>query len=1379
MPRAAPGGLCSRCLIAGALDQHSSIETMNEGLENPSSMPTVRVAHSICTADPLEGTKIGRYKLLQHIGEGGFGMVYMAEQVEHVHRKVAIKIIKAGMDTKQVIARFEAERQALAMMDHPNITRVFDVGETEEGRPYFVMELVKGVPITTYCHDEKLSINERLDLFMQVCRAVQHAHVKGIIHRDLKPSNILITLHDGAPVPKVIDFGIAKAMDQRLTDKTLFTRYEHIIGTPAYMSPEQAALSGLDVDTRSDVYALGVLLYELLTGTTPFDAETLRKAAFDEMRRMIREEEPQKPSTRLTSQKTDRATARGTLSMPSNARISQDLDWIAMKALEKDRGRRYGTASSLAEDIERSLRDEPVTAGPPDLRYKVRKFVDRNRTAVGAAALVFFTLVSGIILATWGMLRAQSAEEDSRKNAELARESETKAQEEADIARAINEFLTEDLLAQAGPNESPDRDVKLRVVVDRAEAHLNERFRTQPLIEAEVRMTLAQVYAQVGEGEKARENAKRAAELWTRELGEDNPKTLRAKALFSGIGTRDNGDLDTLNAVVRTQREVLGRYHADTLESAHRLVSKCVAMGFGRRAFDVLKVVGEFPDPASLETAARRHLLALMLLRSKIDEYGDWNDRIAEARKATAFLEADVGKLHPSTLHGYATLAEHMMHRSGSPDVRRESAREGADIYRQLVPRMSQVLGSTHSATIKNQRAYSIAKRVALSDPAGSLETERELYAVLLDEFGALDPKTIIQIQRLVSATYYLHNDEVGSGEGNTEKLLGEFRSQAGNVKSALFSAKPDKTSGRVTRSLIHLGDVYTRGLAPFMRLGRKNDAEFLAEGLACYERAIAIEKAAVRADLPADEWSHGEACQRAGSQHLYSASQGRDYFKSIDKAESNFIQSLEILKDDPEERHGLILDRSHLLQVYALSGRSDKYARFLEDLIGERLRDLDRASLADRSIEMRSLLNVYTNLGRFSQAIDLWMQAAAKDPILGHGYARRGAMCALMAGERQLYEEICSRSLKRYDDPEALNALPEQIALVALLDSRNSDRIRKAIALIGRTELTERAQQRLGDYDQYAIPYYAPLLAAYRSEDYATAEQLIRNWEGESLTSQAIMRSVQALIYHRTGKPEEAQSELENAWYAVERLYSGTFNGASGWWFFSLVPATAIALEAAREIEATEEARLRPVSYFWDARIESVTMPHDSEIIVGPGAEWKFLHPSDGVDPATVDANFHATFFLSSYNDEAWEKGREGTEGGEAKGFGYGRSVAVEWITPALGNRKSAYLRHHFTTEKSYRRLWLRMQCDDGAIIYLDGAEAGRLSVGRDLTESYGLQANAIGGGSGEAEFNWRPVVLKGGIDPGAHTLAISLHNRSADSSDLRIGAITLLGLP
>jgi serine/threonine protein kinase len=392
--------------------------------------------------EELPGDVIGRYKLLEKIGEGGFGTVYVAEQKEPVKRRVALKITKLGMDTKQVVARFEAERQALAMMDHPNIARALDAGATDTGRPFFVMELVRGIKITEYCDQNKLTTRKRLDLFIQVCYAVEHAHQKGVIHRDIKPSNILVAIHDGVAVPKVIDFGIAKATQGSLTDKTVYTQFEQFIGTPAYMSPEQAEMSGLDIDTRSDVYSLGVLLYELLTSHTPFESKNLLERGFDEMRRIIREIEPQLPSLRIGTQqgseKTITASRHGTDAPKLINMVRGDLDWVVMKCLEKDRSRRYDTASNLAADIQRFLDYEPVTARPPGNLYRFRKMVRRNRLAFAAASAILVLLIIGLGETTWLVIKEKQQRvlaEIASKRADSARQNAEAARQQADIAR--------------------------------------------------------------------------------------------------------------------------------------------------------------------------------------------------------------------------------------------------------------------------------------------------------------------------------------------------------------------------------------------------------------------------------------------------------------------------------------------------------------------------------------------------------------------------------------------------------------------------------------------------------------------------------------------------------------------------------------------------------------------------------------------------------------------------------------------------------------------------------------------------------------------------------------------------------------------------------
>jgi serine/threonine protein kinase/WD40 repeat protein len=420
--------------------------------DNPLDQPPVDLARTgayetECNGPPpaAAGDRIGPYRLMEQIGEGGFGLVFVAEQSEPVRRKVALKVLKPGMDTRDVVARFEAERQALALMDHPNIAKVLDAGSTESGRPYFVMELVRGLPITDYCDQNKLAPRDRLALFVQVCAAVQHAHQKGVIHRDLKPGNILVASHDGVPVPKVIDFGVAKAVGQSLTEKTIYTRFAQMIGTPLYMSPEQAEMSGLDLDTRADVYALGVVLYELLTGTTPFDRDRFRKAAFDEIRRIIREEEPPRPSTRLSSlgaTLTGVSASRGTDPGKLTGLVRGELDWIVMKCLEKDRNRRYETASGLAKDVQRHLDGDAVEACPPTLGYRLRKAYRKNKTAGFLTLFVAACLVAVLLNRYFASLdylderdraRAAEAEAVAARNAEAEQRDETARQRDAAV----------------------------------------------------------------------------------------------------------------------------------------------------------------------------------------------------------------------------------------------------------------------------------------------------------------------------------------------------------------------------------------------------------------------------------------------------------------------------------------------------------------------------------------------------------------------------------------------------------------------------------------------------------------------------------------------------------------------------------------------------------------------------------------------------------------------------------------------------------------------------------------------------------------------------------------------------------------------------------
>ncbi len=511
------------------------------------------------------GTQIGPYKLLQQIGEGGMGTVYMAEQTEPIQRTVALKIIKIGMDSRQVIARFEAERQALALMDHPNIAKMLEAGATDTGQPYFVMELVKGISITSYCDQHQLSTKQRLNLFLSVCSAVQHAHQKGIIHRDLKPNNVLVADYDDRPVAKIIDFGVAKAVGQPLTERTMFTEFGQVIGTVEYMSPEQAKLNQLDIDTRTDIYSLGVLLYELLAGSTPFEKDRLRSAAFDEMLRIIREEEPVNPSTRLST----------SLSLPSIAAnrhlepkklttlVRGDLDWIVMKSLEKDRTRRYETATGLAEDIQRYLIDQPVEARRPTRGYRLKKFVHRNKVVVLAGSAIALALMLGTVVSTWQALRADS-------EAKIALDQEYIAKTQAARSEQVAQFL-KDMLQGVEPSVAVGRDTTLlREVLDKSAARISKDLKDQPEVEAELLWVIGNTYRAIGSDAQAKPIHREALTIYKRLQGNESPQIASLLNSLAGEVSLpgNNTEAETLERESLTmRRKLLGNEHPQVAES--------------------------------------------------------------------------------------------------------------------------------------------------------------------------------------------------------------------------------------------------------------------------------------------------------------------------------------------------------------------------------------------------------------------------------------------------------------------------------------------------------------------------------------------------------------------------------------------------------------------------------------------------------------------------------------------------------------------------------------------------------------------------------------------------------------------------------------------
>ncbi|MBX3399647.1 MAG: protein kinase [Gemmataceae bacterium] len=556
-------------LLAADAASHSPLDSPPQRTDDPTHSFGPKPEHDLAatgsfrpTSSPeTEGTIIaGRYKLRQQIGEGGMGTVWMADQTEPVKRKVAVKLIRVERgQSKTILARFEAERQAIALMDHPHIAKLLDAGTTETGSPFFVMELVKGIPLSDFCDQHKLTIAERLNLFTQICSAVQHAHQKGIIHRDLKPGNILVESHDGKPVPKVIDFGLAKATTGlQLSEQSMFTAFGSVMGTPLYMAPEQASFNAVDVDTRADVYALGVILYELLTGTTPLTKETMKKAALDEMFRLVREQEAPTPSSRLSSADSTPSVAANRQIEPAKLGrfVKGELDWIVMKALSKERERRYETANGFAKDIERFLNHEPVQAGPPSATYRLRKFVRRNRSQVFAASLVFLALVAGVVGTTLGLIRAETAragEEKQRQKAEESRDEalaeRKRADEEAEVAKAVSDFISHSLLGKGNPyvqatdGHAYDKNITLREVVDRAASKIDERFPDRPLVAAALHNAVASVYQGQLEPAKAIPHAERCWELTRSVRGDDHRETIRAVNSI-GANLMNNGEIE-------------------------------------------------------------------------------------------------------------------------------------------------------------------------------------------------------------------------------------------------------------------------------------------------------------------------------------------------------------------------------------------------------------------------------------------------------------------------------------------------------------------------------------------------------------------------------------------------------------------------------------------------------------------------------------------------------------------------------------------------------------------------------------------------------------------------------------------------------------------
>jgi eukaryotic-like serine/threonine-protein kinase len=649
------------------------------------------------------GSDVGPYRLLEKLGEGGMGEVWLAEQREPVRRQVALKLIKPGLDTAQVVARFQAERQALALMNHPGIAKVFDAGATEQGRPYFAMEFVRGEPITAYCDRQRLTTQERLELFIQVCEAIQHAHQKGIIHRDLKPSNILVTLQDDRPVPKIIDFGVAKAMSQPLVEQTLYTSLTGFVGTPEYMSPEQAEMGGADIDTRTDVYALGVVLYELLTGSLPFDRQLFREKGIDDIRRTIREVEPRRPSTRVTH--ADRASAEAaTRRRTEPARLAGllrgDLDWITMRALEKDRTRRYDTVVGLAADVRRHLRSEPVSAGPPSGLYRARKFAGRHRFGVIGAAVSLILLVA--FAATMAVQAQRIARERDRAN------------REAEVARQVSEFLI-GLFTVADPSEARGNSITAREVLDRGAARITNEVNADPGTRVRLLTTMGSVYTSLGLYGAATPLLEQAVETSRGALERDNADALTAMSKLGNLYWQQGhySRAESLYAqLVEDRQRTLGAIDPDTLGAQFGLASSWLRQGRYAEAEQLLRATLE-AQRSSLGPEHPDTLASLNNLLTIFFFQGRYADALPLAVDGLEAFRRVQGDEHPRTLNAMNNLA--------SVYLKLEQFDRAEPLFVGALAKKRRVLGEMHPETCNGRLTlaylYSMQGRHAEAEP--------------------------------------------------------------------------------------------------------------------------------------------------------------------------------------------------------------------------------------------------------------------------------------------------------------------------------------------------------------------------------------------------------------------------------------------------------------------------------------------------------------------------------------------------------------------------------------------------------------------------------------------------------------------------------------
>ena len=841
---------------------------MPDGEDKAGRAPEDDAATETLVPSGEAGRRLGPYHLLQRLGEGGMGEVWLAQQTSPVRRDVAVKIIKRGLDTRQVVARFEAERQALALMDHPFIAKVFDAGETPDGRPYFVMEHVRGIPITEHCDRNRLSTRARLALFVQVCEAVQHAHQKAIIHRDLKPSNVLVSVSDGPAVAKIIDFGIAKATTVRLTEKTLVTELGTLIGTPEYMSPEQADLTAQDVDTRTDVYSLGVMLYEMLVGVRPFDMDALRGAGLAGMRRTICETEPPRPSTRLSSlagEASAESARRRAVDVPTLRRqLTGDLDWITMKCLEKDRSRRYGSVAELAADVERYLTDQPVLASPPSAAYRARKFTRRHRTGVAIAAAAALAVVAFTATTIWQAGR-------------IARQRD-RADLEAKTAKRVVEFLTA-LFKEADPSKARGSTITAGEILDRGARQVESELSDEPGIRAKLMATIGEVYFGLGLHESAVAMYEKSLSLRRKVLGNDHPDTLSA-ANDLGVVYEESGRLKEAEPYVREalegRRRVLGNDHPDTLSSINNMGYLLQGQGklkeaepYLREAFEGNRRVLGRDDPETLNSAF--NLGNLLESQGRPKEAEPYHRDALEGRRRV------LGRDHPQTLDSLDSMAGYLKNQG--------RLQEAESYYREALEGRRRVLGSDHQDTIMGMSNMGVFLL-----KAGKLE-EAEVYARQALEgcrrvLGNDNPLTFGSLNNLGA---------VLEAQGKLEESQSRFGEAVEGFRRALGGGHPSTLNAES-----NLGNVYTSR-------GRLEEAD----------RLLGRTVGEARKSLPSGHRVTGKALRAHG--------RCLTHLNRLADAEAALLEAHEILvgTDVVSARH----TAEDLVKLYQVWGKPDKVA--------------------------------------------------------------------------------------------------------------------------------------------------------------------------------------------------------------------------------------------------------------------------------------------------------------------------------------------------------------------------------------------------------------------------------------------------------------------